>query len=203
MSSTFENNNIFRGHDGAWRMVSTLNVRPAGAKPGSNHWAVIVHAHPSAGSYSVPTAWVPARFGSCTEPSPARGRSSSSSPHAGRGGLPQSGAHDDPRRRVSPRASEGSRRRARLRGRARRGDRRGGVRPRERRRRGADRTGMHALRAGRMPPRPPIPRWGGGSMSEPRTEAGCLTARCGPLTRPGEMIAAIWVRTFRRAQAEG
>ncbi len=58
VSSTFQNNNIFRGHDGAWQMVSTLNLKSSGPKSSSTHWTVIVHAHPSAVSYSVPTAWV-------------------------------------------------------------------------------------------------------------------------------------------------
>ena len=58
VASTFQNNNIFRGHDGAWQMVTTLNLRTAGPKSSSTHWTVIVHAHPSTVSYSVPTAWV-------------------------------------------------------------------------------------------------------------------------------------------------
>ncbi len=56
--STFQNNNIFRGHDGAWQMVTTLNLRTAGPKSAATHWTVIVHAHPTAVSYSVPTAWM-------------------------------------------------------------------------------------------------------------------------------------------------
>ena len=58
VSSTFQNNNIFRGRDGIWQMVSTLNLRTAGAKSNATHWTVIVHAHPTAVSYSIPTAWV-------------------------------------------------------------------------------------------------------------------------------------------------
>ena len=73
VSSTFQNNNIFRGRDGIWQMVSTLNLRTAGAKSDATHWTVIVHAHPTAVSYSIPTAWVAdtVLVGSLGQPAPA------------------------------------------------------------------------------------------------------------------------------------
>ena len=73
VSSTFQNNNIFRGRDGTWQMVSTLNLRTAGAKSNATHWTVIVHAHPTAVSYSIPTTWAAdtVLVGSLGQPVPA------------------------------------------------------------------------------------------------------------------------------------
>ena len=55
--STFENNNIMRDSAGQWHMATTVYVRNK-AFPDAGHWNTIVHAHPSAFSYSVPTEWV-------------------------------------------------------------------------------------------------------------------------------------------------
>ncbi len=56
-TSGFENNNVFRDDTGVWHMVSTLFVKSP-KHPDAKHWDVIVHAHPTAASQTVPTDWV-------------------------------------------------------------------------------------------------------------------------------------------------
>ena len=56
--TSFENNNIYRDHTGAWQMATTAYVKnPAYADAGP--WNVILHAHPASPSpYAVPTEWI-------------------------------------------------------------------------------------------------------------------------------------------------
>lgn len=53
----FENNNIFQDDSGTWQMVTTLFVNNP-AYPAQSPWNVVVHAHPTAQSSTVPTSWV-------------------------------------------------------------------------------------------------------------------------------------------------
>lgn len=53
----FENNNIFQDDSGNWQMVTTFFVNNP-AYPAQSPWNVVVHAHPTAQSSTVPTSWV-------------------------------------------------------------------------------------------------------------------------------------------------